>query len=149
MRVRLASLDDAAQISSFNCRLAEESEHKRLDPATVRAGVEALLRDRERGQYFLAIDDTAVAGQLLITYEWSDWRNGQFWWIQSVYVAPDYRRQGVFSMLLAHVRELAAASDDVCGLRLYVDNDNARAIATYAARGLEHTSYSVMEAGLR
>ena len=145
MHIRPASAADATQIAEFNCRLALESEGKRLDPETVQAGVEALLADAAHGQYFLAIDESEIAGQLLITYEWSDWRNGQFWWIQSVYVAPDFRRQGVFSKLLAHVHGLADERDDVCGLRLYVENDNTRAITTYAARGLESTGYSVME----
>jgi GNAT superfamily N-acetyltransferase len=145
MHIRPASIADAAQIADFNCRLAAESEDKHLDPATVLAGVEALLADSRHGRYFLAVDEPGVAGQLLITYEWSDWRNGQFWWIQSVYVAPDFRRRGVFSALLAHVRSLAQSRSDVCGLRLYVDNDNARAIAAYEARGLAPTSYSVME----
>jgi len=149
MQIRPAAPADVEQIADFNCRLALESEHRELDPETVRAGVAALLADAAHGQYFLAVDAAEIAGQMLITYEWSDWRNGQFWWIQSVYVAPAYRRSGVFSNLLAHVRELARRRSDVCGLRLYVENDNTRAIATYAACGLEPTGYSVMELALR
>ena len=149
MQIRPAAPADVEQIADFNCRLALESEHRELDPDTVRAGVAALLADAAHGQYFLAVDATEIAGQMLVTYEWSDWRNGQFWWIQSVYVAPPYRRSGVFSNLLAHVRALAEQRSDVCGLRLYVENANTRAIATYAARGLAPTGYSVMELALR
>ncbi len=149
MHIRPAAPADVESIAEFNCRLALESEHRELDPETVRAGVAALLADAAHGRYFLAVDGDEIAGQMLITYEWSDWRNGQFWWIQSVYVAPTHRRKGVFSNLLAHVRELAAQRADVCGLRLYVENGNTRAIATYAARGLDATGYSVMELALR
>lgn len=149
MHIRPAAPADVESIAAFNCRLALESEHKRLNPVTVRAGVAALLADAAHGRYFLAVEGAQIAGQLLITYEWSDWRNGQFWWIQSVYVAPSYRRRNVFTSLFAHVRALAEQRGDVCGLRLYVDNDNSRAIATYAARGLEPTSYGIMELALR
>ena len=90
-----------------------------------------MLRDDTKGIYFLAEEKGIVAGQLSITTEWSDWRNGNFWWIQSVYVAPEFRQRGVFRALYAHVRRLAKSRRDVCGLRLYVDEDNARAQRAY------------------
>ena len=94
--VRPAKLTDTPVIAEFNCLLAEESEDKRLDPDTVVAGVTALFESTERGQYYVAEIDGKIIGQLLITYEWSDWRNGLFWWIQSVYVTAEHRRTGVF-----------------------------------------------------
>lgn len=143
--IRPATPADATQIADFNQRLAAESEERRLDPPTVLAGVTTLIDCPAHGQYYLADDGTAVVGQLLITYEWSDWRNAQFWWIQSVYVAPQHRRRGVFSELYAHVAELARRKPDVCGLRLYVEEHNSRALATYDALGLSNAGYRVME----
>jgi len=111
--------------------------------------VTALLSDPARGTYFLAEEMSqnkpSAAGQLLITYEWSDWRNGNFWWIQSVYVAAPFRGQGVFRALFNHVRELASASKDVCGLRLYMDAHNASARQAYDRLGLKQTNYQVFE----
>ncbi len=143
--VRPATPTDTPIIAEFNCRLAEESEGKRLDRDTVTAGVTALLESAENGRYFVAEIDDKVIGQLLITYEWSDWRNGLFWWIQSVYVASENRRFGVFSSLYTTVSELARANSDVCGLRLYVDKANERARSTYASLGMSHTRYEIME----
>ncbi len=132
-------------ITEFNCRLAEESENKQLDQDTVIAGVTALLDSADRGRYYVAEIDSEVIGQLLITYEWSDWRNGLFWWIQSVYVAPSYRRSGVFSSLYKTVSDLARDDPAVCGLRLYVEEENERAQSTYASLGMSRTRYEVME----
>ena len=143
--VREASLSDAAIISGFNRLLAEESESKQLNKDVLRAGVEALIRDPRRGQYFVAEANGEIIGQLLITYEWSDWRNGLFWWIQSVYVASAYRRGGVFRTLYAHVEGLARARDDVCGLRLYVEHENVTARDAYVALGMATTNYRIME----
>jgi ribosomal protein S18 acetylase RimI-like enzyme len=143
--IRPATPADAGRIADFNRRLAEESEDKRLDRQTVLAGVKALLERPANGQYYVADNGVEIVGQLLITYEWSDWRNAQFWWIQSVYVASQFRRQGVFSKLYAHVAELARSSPGVCGLRLYVEEHNTRALATYRALGLSNPGYRVME----
>jgi len=143
--IRPATQADAGRIADFNRRLAEESEGKRLDRQTVLAGGKALLDRPAHGQYYVADNGAEVVGQLLITYEWSDWRNAQFWWIQSVYVASQFRRQGVFSKLYAHVAELARSNPGVCGLRLYVEEHNTRALATYRALGLSSPGYRVME----
>ena len=108
-------------------------------------GVAALLADPDKGRYFLAESKSGEPiGQLMITYEWSDWRNGLFWWLQSVYVTSEFRKQGVFSALLGEVSKLAESEPDVCGIRLYVDKNNGSAQATYQARGFEHANYELM-----
>ena len=145
MNVRPARASDAALISDFNVRLARETENRRLNRLRVRRGVAALLKDGSKGTYFLAEEEGVVAGQLSITYEWSDWRNGNFWWIQSVYVAPEFRQHGVFRALYAHVHELAKSRGDVCGLRLYVDVDNNPAQRTYKKLGMSETHYKFFE----
>ncbi len=132
-------------IASNNVAMALEAEHKRLDPGTARAGAHAVFADAGRGRYFVAEQDSRVVGQLMITYEWSDWRNGVFWWIQSVYVEPGARRCGVFRALYAHVETLAKADSGVCGMRLYVDRDNHRAQQTYRRCGMHDGGYLVME----
>lgn len=143
--VRPATPADAVTITAFNLALALETESKRLDPATLAAGVAACLADPAKGFYRMAEQGGDIVGQLLVTTEWSDWRNGWFWWIQSVYVAPAVRRGGVFRALYHHVESAAAADPAVIGIRLYVERDNARAQAVYAALGLTLEPYLVME----
>src|SRR5262249_25671181 len=120
MKIRPAQLSDAPVIAEFNARLASETEHLTLDRATLDAGVRAALSDPQKGTYFLVEIDGAIAGQLMITHEWSDWRNGDIWWIQSVYVDHRFRRGGVFKALYEHVRKLARQSK-AAEIRLYVD----------------------------
>jgi GNAT superfamily N-acetyltransferase len=138
-------LADTAVIAEFNCRLAQETEQRRLEPERVHAGVAALLSDPARGTYFVAEVNGEVAGQLSITHEWSDWRNGDFWWIQSVYVAERFRRAGVFRALFNHVQSLAKAQKDVCGIRLYMEAENSRARSAYENLGFKQTHYQVFE----
>jgi ribosomal protein S18 acetylase RimI-like enzyme len=145
MVVRQAGPADAELVCLFNSLLAEESEGKKLDMTTLRPGVAALLGDAHKGYYFLAEEDGAIIGQLALTYEWSDWRNGWFWWIQSVYIRPEARRQGVFRALYQHVAELARKDPAVIGLRLYVEMENHRAQATYQNLGMTETGYFVLE----
>jgi GNAT superfamily N-acetyltransferase len=146
MKIRDALPEDANVIARNNAAMALETEHKLLDEKTVRLGVEAALSDPAKGRYFLAIDDAgAVVGQLMFTREWSDWRNGDFWWIQSVYVEPSSRRAGVFRALYEHVAQLARDTPAVCGLRLYVETDNSRAQRTYGNCGMSDAGYRVME----
>jgi GNAT superfamily N-acetyltransferase len=145
LTVRPAVATDAADIVEFNRLLALESEGKALDPGLLRAGVAAGLADPAKGRYFVAESAGRVVGQMMITYEWSDWRNGWFWWIQSVYVHAEARRQGVFRALFDHVRRLAAGQPDVIGLRLYVERDNHPAQETYRRLGLGPTGYLVLE----
>lgn len=149
MKIRKARLADAPVIADFNTRLAWETEKLKLTPKTIRLGVRAVLKDAGKGTYFVAEIDGAVIGQLLITYEWSDWRNGNFWWIQSVYVATEYRQAGVFRRLFAHVQKLAQSRPDVCGLRLYVEKHNQRAQRAYAKLGMAKTHYEIFETDLR
>ena len=149
MNIRQAKTSDAGVIADFNARMARETERRRLKSNTVLAGVRNLLKDPAKGQYFVAeIEQNGkrcIAGQLLITYEWSDWRNGNFWWIQSVYVPKEFRGQGVFGALFQHVNGLARARKDVCGLRLYVEAENATAQRTYERLGMKPTHYKMFE----
>lgn len=144
VNVRMARRGDAGVIAAFNVALAQESEGRRLNAKRVLAGVKALLADRAKGQYFVAVSDGQVVGQLMVTYEWSDWRNGNFWWLQSVYVRPEFRRGGVFRSLFAFMRK-AAKRGNVCGLRLYVERENVRGKKTYERLGLGPTHYEVYE----
>lgn len=145
LKIRKARLGDAPQITRFNCQLAWETERRRLNRARVLRGVTALLKDATKGNYFVAEKEGRTAGQLLITWEWSDWRNGNFWWIQSVYVAPAFRGQGVFGALFGHVEKLANSQKDVCGLRLYMHEDNKRAAKVYTKHGMSRSHYDVFE----
>ncbi|MGD0260034.1 MAG: GNAT family N-acetyltransferase [Verrucomicrobiota bacterium] len=149
LKIREAVLSDARLIAAFNLQLAEESEGLRLEAATVQAGVAALLKDPAKGIYYVAEAEGAVVGQLMITYEWSDWRNANIWWIQSVYVKPEFRRAGVFRALFNHLRSLAQARKDVCSLRLYVHAENTRAHESYQRLGMTRTPYEVFELDVR
>lgn len=144
-RVRPAVPADRDVLVEFACAMARETEHRELDVATVRAGVEAVLADPARGRVFLVEHDGRPVATLMLTHEWSEWRNGFLWWIQSVYVAPQHRRRGFYRMLHEHVRALARETPDVCGLRLYVERDNRTAQATYRRVGMEETAYLVYE----
>ena len=143
--VRPATDADARFLVEFNCRLASETEGKTLDPAIVAAGVAAGMRDPNKAAYFVAEDASAVVGMVLLTREWSDWRNGWLWWIQSVYVRPEARRRGVFRALYDHIYRLAREEADVIGLRLYMEENNHRAAKTYAAVGMVPAGYVVFE----
>jgi len=145
IRIRDAEPADAGLIAEFNRLLAAESEDITLHPDTVAAGVAALLGDPALGRYWLAELDGDAVGQIMTTREWSDWRNGMLWWIQSVYVRPDARGQGVFSALYRHVERLARETAGICGLRLYVDDCNDRARRIYEAMGMADGGYRVME----
>src|SRR5262249_21981490 len=128
-----------------NRLLAEESEGKNLDLTVLTAGVKAAMADPLKGPYFLACEGDTIVGQLQVTTEFSDWRNGWFWWIQGVYVRADARRRGVFRALYEHVIEAARQDPQVIGVRLYVDLDNETAQETYLRLGMERTNYIVLE----
>ena len=145
--IRPGRPDDAEVVAHFNTRMAHETESTRLDPATVLAGCRAVLSDAVKGLYFIAETEGRVVGQIMITREWSDWRNGDIWWIQSVYVHPEYRRQGVFRALYRHVEQQARCSG-VVALRLYVEQENLAAQATYRSLGMTLGHYRVMEQSL-
>jgi GNAT superfamily N-acetyltransferase len=142
--IRRGELKDAVTLSAYNLQMAMETENKRLDPYVVSGGVKAVLQDEAKGVYFVADLGGRVIGQLMITTEWSDWRNGDMWWIQSVYVHLDFRKQGVFTALYAYAEEQAKKAEAVA-LRLYVEKDNAAAQETYGALGMETSHYLVME----
>lgn len=145
IQVRDASAHDAPIVAEFNRLLALESEDKVLDEAVLHAGVQEALRRPELCRYFMAEIDGEVVGQTMITYEWTDWRNAVFWWIQSVYVKPTARRRGVFRTLHDHIEALAKRTPQVCGLRLYVDQTNTRAIETYENLGMIEGGYLLYE----
>jgi ribosomal protein S18 acetylase RimI-like enzyme len=142
--LRPARPADAQTLADFNAAMAWETEHLRLDPPTVLAGVRAALADPHKATYLVADVAGQLAAQLMITHEWSDWRNGDIWWIQSVYVHPDFRRRGLFRLLYRHAATLAK-QQGAAGLRLYVERENANAQRTYASLGMTTTHYLVME----
>jgi GNAT superfamily N-acetyltransferase len=145
IQIRKAGLADMPIVAEFNLRLAEETEQLHLDPETVNAGVTAILGDESKGIYHVAVVDGQVAGQLMITYEWSDWRNGNIWWIQSVYVEKEFRRHGIFRALFKYLEQLARAHPDVCGIRLYMHDSNSRARQSYENLGMALTHYEIFE----
>ena len=144
--IRESRPQDLEVIVRFNSAMALETEGKILKPEIVTRGVKRALEDPERSRYFLAESDGKVIGQIMFTLEWSDWRDAWFWWIQSVFVDPDYRGRGVFSRLYRFLYDLARDDPEVCGLRLYVETANDHAQNVYHALGMEKTGYLVMEA---
>lgn len=153
-RIRPAETTDVDLLARWAQAMAWETEHKRLDDATVHAGVANGLAEPMRARYFVAMEDAPVAGHetlgvpvgtLMLTTEWSDWRNGDWWWIQSVYVPAEHRRRGVFAALYRHVEALGRATPGVVGLRLYVEHANQAAQQTYVALGMVDAGYAIRE----
>lgn len=142
--LRTARASDADTLVDFNAAMAMETENLTLDRSVLTRGVRAALADATKGVYFVAESDGRVVGQLMITREWSDWRNGDLWWIQSVYTHPDYRGRGVFASLYRHVETMARDSG-AAGIRLYVETHNAPARAMYAKLGMAVAPYAIME----
>lgn len=143
--IRRALLSDASIIEEFNSRMALETEGKTLDADVLRAGVAAILTDSQKGFYLLACDDNRILGQLMITFEWSDWSNGFYWWIQSVYVRREARRQGVFRALYEHVLQTAKLDSTAIGIRLYAEEHNLAAQNTYRKLGMNQTPYLMFQ----
>ncbi len=149
--IREAGTPDIPVLVEFNRAMAAETESKALDRDVLTAGVRAIFEDPSRGRYFLATEKDAAGrrgravGALLVTYEWSDWRNAVFWWIQSVYVPPSDRRRSVFRALYEFLLERARTSRGVCGLRLYVERENEAAQAVYQSLGMFPSSYQMFE----
>ena len=145
MKIRDAMPPDLPFIVAANTALAAETEGQDLDPALLEAGVRAVLQDPALGRYYLAEKDRQVIGQLMTTFEWSDWRNGLFLWIQSVYVLPPHRGDGVFRALFGHLEATARSDARICGIRLYVDRGNERAQSVYGRLGMHLSNYGLME----
>ncbi len=151
LTIRPATLEDLDTLTAFNAAMAQETEQRTLDRTRLRLGIRAVITHPERGQYYVADlhrpaqADTVTLGQLLITYEWSDWRNAQFWWIQSVYVHSDWRREGVYRSMHRAIIDLARSDTGVCGVRLYVEGNNHIAKRAYERVGLSPSSYEVYE----
>lgn len=145
LRIRKAHAADADHIAAFNRAMALETEGKALIPELIAAGVRRLLAEPALGFYVVAERDGEVVGCLMVTNEWSDWRNGLFWWIQSVYVVQAWRRRGVYRRLYDFIRELAQGEPGVCGFRLYVEKENTTAQRTYSSLGMAPTDYLIYE----
>jgi GNAT superfamily N-acetyltransferase len=147
LRIRQARPSDQIVVAEFNRRLALETESIELAPAVLAAGVAHALANPDRLCYYLAerLEASEILGQTAISREWSDWRNGWIWWLQSVYIAESHRGRGVFKALFAHIRASARSQGDVIGLRLYVESSNENALRTYRALGLEPGGYSVYQ----
>ena len=142
--VRKATIKDIQSIARFNQAMSLETESKSLSSDLIISGVTYLVEHPEAGFYLVAETQGQLSGCLGITFEWSDWRNGLFWWIQSVFVEPDFRRQSVFTSMYEHVTDLAK-QDNACGLRLYVEKENTQAQATYKKLDMIETHYRLME----
>ncbi len=145
IHVREATINDAGILAEFNGAMARETENKELPPGRTGPGVRALFAKPEYGFYLVAEIENRIAGSLMVTKEWSDWRNGLFWWIQSVYVRPEFRRRGVYRALYEAVRTRAGRHPMVCGCRLYVEKNNAAAQEVYRRLGMYETHYTVFE----
>ncbi len=145
LEIRNARIADAPTVIAFNSSMARETENIQLDGAVLEDGVLTVLSDPSLGRYFVALRDGEIVGQMLITYEWSDWRNGLIWWIQSVYVAPAARRRGVYRQLHDHAKKQAMEMENVVGIRLYVEKENQVAQSVYRQVGMSPTSYLMFE----
>ena len=145
IKIRLAKKEDASALVEFNQAMALETEGKTLDSQVLTNGVGAVFGDEKKGFYVVAEDDGKIAGGLMVTLEWSDWRDAWFWWIQSVYILPDYRGKRIYSLLYQFVKDKAQKQGDVCGFRLYVEKENENAQKVYEKLGMESSHYLMYE----
>jgi ribosomal protein S18 acetylase RimI-like enzyme len=145
MQIRLAGIDDIDTLVNFNQRMAMETENKVLNNVILKKGVSRLIKNRNKGFYLVAEQDGMVLGSLMVTTEWSDWQNGDYWWIQSVYVDPAFRRKGIYAKLYTKVKALAAEEENVCSFRLYVEKENIIAQQTYKTLGMSESYYLMFE----
>lgn len=144
--IRIAEGKDAAAMIEFNQAMAFETEGKRLEPEKITGGVHAVFDGTERAFYVVAEnEEDLIIGGLMVTTEWSDWRNGWFWWIQSVYILPEARGKKIYSKLYDFVKTRALSIGGVCGFRLYVEKDNEHAQRVYESLGMEATDYLMYE----
>jgi len=145
MNIRLAARQDIEALVGFNQAMAFETEGKTLEASVLTPGVAAVFEDSNKGFYVVAEVDGPVVGGLLVTYEWSDWRNKWFWWIQSVYIPPEFRGRSIYRAMYAFVKELASNRGEVCGFRLYVEKENVHAQKVYEQLGMHESYYLVYE----
>jgi GNAT superfamily N-acetyltransferase len=145
MIIRTAIYEDADSLVEFNQAMAFETEGKNLDSRILKSGVEAVFQDEKKGFYVVAETDNKIIGGLMITFEWSDWRNAWFWWIQSVYITPEFRGQGIYRRLYEFVLKKADEQGNVCGFRLYVEKENIQARKVYEKLGMESSHYLMYE----
>lgn len=145
-KIREAIPSDAAYIVDFQLKMAYETENLKLTKSIVELGVEAVFDDISKGTYYVAEIDGDIVGSLLTTYEWSDWRNGQVLWIQSVYILKEFRGQGIFKKMYTYIKEkVTNQSNDFRGIRLYVDKTNEAAQKVYDKLGMENHHYEMYE----
>ena len=145
MEIRIAKAEDANSLVEFNQAMALETEGKELDADILKSGVESVFYDKGKGFYVVAEEEGKIVGGLMVTFEWSDWRNGWFWWIQSVYILPEFRGRKIYSLLYKFVKNKAAAQGNVCGFRLYVEKENVTAQKVYEKLGMESSHYLMYE----
>lgn len=149
IQIRIAEIKDLETIAELNTAMAWETEQKQLNPATIRRGIRTVMEDPDYGFYVVAEEDGQVVACLMITYEWSDWRSSRFWWLQSLYVRPAFRRHGIFKRLHDFVKAQALNRPEVCGIRLYVEQSNHVAQGAYRRIGMKPTTYQMYEETLR
>ena len=145
MEIRLANNSDADALVAFNKAMAGETEGKTLDPTRITPGVSAVFEDQKKGFYVVTEQDEKIVGGLMVTYEWSDWRNAWSWWIQSVYILPEARGTGLYRSMYEFVKQQAAEAGNVCGFRLYVETENAHAQKVYSGVGMQASHYLMYE----
>ena len=145
MNIRTATETDAPALTEFNQAMALETEGKTLTAQILQSGVESVFQDEKKGFYVVAEEGEKIIGGLMITFEWSDWRNNWFWWIQSVYILPEYRGRSIYTLLYEFVKKRAAEAKNVCGFRLYVEKENVNAQKVYEKLGMESSHYLMYE----
>jgi GNAT superfamily N-acetyltransferase len=145
MKIRLAEGSDAAALVEFNQAMALETEGRTLETQILQSGVESVFRDEKKGFYVVAEKDGQIVGGLMVTFEWSDWRDAWFWWIQSVYILPEHRGRGIYRLLYDFVKQAAREKGDVCGFRLYVEKENEPAQKVYERLGMKASYYLMYE----
>lgn len=145
MKIRKATINDVNIITEYNYNLAFETEDKKLDMQVLTKGVSALIEDENKGVYYVCEIEGEVIAQIMYTFEWSDWRNGTFLWVQSVYVNKEHRGKGVFKSLYNHVKSICDNDEGICGIRLYVEKENYVAQKTYKSLGMEQCNYYMYE----
>ena len=145
VRIRLAIEEDKKTIARFQIEMAKETENLDLDLSTLIDGVTSVFRDPAKGKYLVAEENKKIIGSMLLTAEWSDWRDKWVLWMQSVYVLPEHRKQGIFSLLYEYAKQTVQRDENIAGIRLYVDNSNLNAVKVYQAIGMNGDHYRVFE----